>query len=94
MFEVRIHFAETMISQFVPFVPPSRLHRFGAAGPPSPLRGFGAHLRVGLPTVAHALEGRRERRWAHQDSNLERTGYEPVALTVELWAHIRLSPKA
>ena len=24
--------------------------------------------------------------WAHQDSNLEPTGYEPVALTVELWA--------
>ena len=24
--------------------------------------------------------------WAHQDSNLERTGYEPVALTIELWA--------
>src|SRR5207244_13596160 len=28
----------------------------------------------------------RERRWAHQDSNLERAGYEPAALTVELWA--------
>ena len=27
-----------------------------------------------------------ERRWAHQDSNLERAGYEPAALTVELWA--------
>ena len=25
--------------------------------------------------------------WAHQDSNLERAGYEPAALTVELWAH-------
>ncbi len=24
--------------------------------------------------------------WAHQDSNLGRTGYEPVALTAELWA--------
>ena len=24
--------------------------------------------------------------WAHQDSNLERAGYEPAALTVELWA--------
>ena len=27
--------------------------------------------------------------WAHQDSNLGPTGYEPVALTAELWA---LSP--
>lgn len=24
--------------------------------------------------------------WAHQDSNLELAGYEPAALTVELWA--------
>lgn len=24
--------------------------------------------------------------WAHQDSNLERAGYEPAALTIELWA--------
>ena len=27
--------------------------------------------------------------WAHQDSNLERAGYEPAALTVELWARIK-----
>ena len=26
------------------------------------------------------------RNWAHQDSNLERAGYEPAALTIELWA--------
>ncbi|SVD37943.1 uncharacterized protein METZ01_LOCUS390797 [marine metagenome] len=25
--------------------------------------------------------------WAHQDSNLGQTGYEPAALTAELWAH-------
>ena len=25
-------------------------------------------------------------KWAHQDSNLGPTGYEPVALTAELWA--------
>ncbi len=25
--------------------------------------------------------------WAHQDSNLGPTGYEPVALPAELWAH-------
>ena len=24
--------------------------------------------------------------WAHQDSNLGPTGYEPVALPAELWA--------
>src|SRR5438105_9038667 len=28
--------------------------------------------------------------WAHQDSNLERAGYEPAALTVELWARTSL----
>src|SRR6184192_3897646 len=28
----------------------------------------------------------RERRWAHQDLNLEPADYEPAALTVELWA--------
>ena len=28
----------------------------------------------------------RRRWWAHQDSNLEQAGYEPAALTVELWA--------
>src|SRR5216684_3864208 len=38
----------------------------------------------GLATPKLARE--RERRWAHQDSNLERAGYEPAALTVELWA--------
>src|SRR5436853_7603525 len=27
-----------------------------------------------------------KKNWAHQDSNLERAGYEPAALTVELWA--------
>jgi hypothetical protein len=26
-------------------------------------------------------------KWAHQDSNLGRAGYEPAALTAELWAH-------
>jgi hypothetical protein len=27
-----------------------------------------------------------DEKWAHQDSNLEQAGYEPAALTVELWA--------
>ena len=49
---------------------------------------FGGHLRVGLPAVA--LGANRERRWAHQDSNLEPADYEPAALTVELWALINL----
>jgi hypothetical protein len=25
-------------------------------------------------------------KWAHQDSNLGQAGYEPAALTAELWA--------
>ena len=29
------------------------------------------------------------KKWAHEDSNLEPTGYEPAALTVELWAPTR-----
>src|SRR5690349_23520891 len=32
--------------------------------------------------------------WAHQDSNLERAGYEPAALTVELWARTSVTPLA
>ncbi len=33
------------------------------------------------------LEGwGRKRKWAHEDSNLGPTGYEPAALTAELWA--------
>src|SRR5262245_9193428 len=31
--------------------------------------------------------------WAHQDSNLERAGYEPAALTVELWARSIVAQK-
>src|SRR5437899_3132417 len=27
--------------------------------------------------------------WAHQDLNLGPLGYEPIALTAELWAHLR-----
>ncbi len=27
--------------------------------------------------------------WAHQDSNLGPTGYEPVALPTELWARVK-----
>ncbi len=30
--------------------------------------------------------------WAHQDSNLGPTGYEPAALTAELWAQRILAP--
>src|SRR5262249_11369021 len=29
--------------------------------------------------------------WAHQDSNLGQAGYEPAALTAELWAHIMVN---
>src|SRR4026208_2099973 len=34
---------------------------------------------------------RRVEWWAHQDSNLEQAGYEPAALTVELWARGKVS---
>ena len=66
-----------------------RAPRYGALGPePSTfaLRATVDTFAVGLPTVARATVFRRERRWAHQDSNLERAGYEPAALTIELWA--------
>lgn len=33
-------------------------------------------------------ERSERRKWAHQDSNLERAGYEPAALTIELWARL------
>ena len=35
--------------------------------------------------ATYASWGRNEE-WAHQDSNLEGAGYEPAALTIELWA--------
>ena len=35
--------------------------------------------------TALSIEGGSEG-WAHQDSNLERAGYEPAALTFQLWA--------
>jgi hypothetical protein len=34
-----------------------------------------------------------KRKWAHQDSNLERAGYEPAALTIELWAQLMVPQK-
>jgi hypothetical protein len=39
----------------------------------------------------HVLTRPRAEGWAHQDSNLERAGYEPAALTVELWARHSLA---
>src|SRR3954454_11242003 len=35
---------------------------------------------------AIGTRAKRAKNWAHQDSNLERAGYEPAALTIELWA--------
>jgi hypothetical protein len=50
--------------------------------------GFGIFSAFGIRhsslTASEASE-----KWAHQDSNLERAGYEPAALTVELWARPR-----
>ena len=47
----------------------------------SGLDGLGARRSA---VVISELLSRRW--WAHQDSNLEQAGYEPAALTVELWA--------
>ena len=50
------------------------------------------HCIVGLPhlkLIARSVPGVSEW-WAHQDSNLEQAGYEPAALTVELWARTSL----
>ena len=47
-------------------------------------------LRDGTFASGAAMCEGRLIEWAHQDSNLERAGYEPAALTVELWAHNKL----
>ena len=39
---------------------------------------------MGQSTNGYVL---RKKKWAHEDSNLGPTGYEPAALTAELWAH-------
>ena len=43
-----------------------------------------------LPLQASARQTSDFEMWAHQDSNLGRAGYEPAALTAELWAHYSL----
>src|SRR4029453_13075677 len=58
-----------------------------AGRPLSRLRRSGGHPSRGLPPGAHAPGARvSEGWWAHQDSNLGQAGYEPAALTAELWA--------
>jgi hypothetical protein len=60
----------------------------------SPPSRRSATLRRGIlrvPAVSLGLPSRSSPKasegwWAHQDSNLERAGYEPAALTIELWA--------
>jgi hypothetical protein len=43
--------------------------------------------KVRLPRQREGITGAEETGWwAHQDSNLEPDGYEPSALTIELWA--------
>ncbi len=54
-----------------------------------PLRRYAA-TRTPSRGLRTELARKRERRWAHQDSNLEQAGYEPAALTVELWARYSL----
>jgi hypothetical protein len=59
------------------------LQRLGwLAGPPPLPRSSGGRLSSGLPTVAHAPEGKRERRL------VENTGLEPVTS----WLQTRRSP--
>jgi hypothetical protein len=36
--------------------------------------------------ICYTGGGLLENEWAHQDSNLGPAGYEPAALTTELWA--------
>src|SRR5262249_51818513 len=51
----------------------------------SALTRLGATAGAPRAWLAETTRCRREG-WAHQDSNLEQAGYEPAALTVELWA--------
>ena len=46
-----------------------------------------------LANRSSAHVGKRSEGWAHQDSNLERAGYEPAALTIELWARQQVYPR-
>src|SRR3984893_6927821 len=41
---------------------------------------------AGALTLPSPLRGEGSRWWAHLDSNQDRTGYEPGALPIELWA--------
>ena len=45
----------------------------------------------GWPAIRSSLPCQQSEGWAHQDSNLGRTGYEPAALTAELWARVTMS---
>ena len=49
-----------------------------------------AFVPRGAACLAEARRVAVSEGWAHQDSNLERAGYEPAALTVELWARYSL----
>jgi hypothetical protein len=61
---------------------PSRPLSCAACGPPPLLRSYGGQPSPGLPTVAHAPVGKRERRL------VENTGLEPVTS----WLQTRRSP--
>ena len=52
----------------------------GKAAPRNGRRAQGDNADAGLRQDRHVL-------WVHQDSNLEPIGYEPTALTIELWTH-------
>jgi hypothetical protein len=77
---VYIFIESNLLSAFAWACPPAKACQ-AAARPPSLLCSSGA-------TASVRTSGGW---WAHQDSNLERAGYEPAALTVELWARYSLS---
>src|ERR1700730_11656873 len=58
------------------------------AGDPASCVAPEVRLRDDAPASATTA---RRRWWAHQDANLEQAGYEPAALTVELWAPIQFA---
>src|SRR6185503_20098389 len=85
--------------------PPDRGEGAAQAAPPvafAQAEGVPRRTDVGSKDTkdVEGYEGAKGRRhllpfvmwWAHQDSNLERAGYEPAALTVELWARTDLTP--
>jgi hypothetical protein len=54
---------------------------------------LGRRNETGPAMSEPAAKNGRVEWWAHQDSNLGQAGYEPAALTAELWARTSLKVK-